>query len=78
MKQRIGIFLLIFFILCTNTMLVAYADDGYDSKLTVFLAGDVIEKVQVRLAFENNDPIVFAVPCSMTDYNIKYDERDFF
>lgn len=77
MKQRIGICILIFFILFNNTECIAYANDSFDSKLTVFLAGDVIERVQVSLAFENNEPIVFAVPCSLTNYNIKYDEKDF-
>lgn len=79
MKQRICICIcvilvhLIFF----NVECTASAYDNINSKLTVYLSGDIIEKVQVNIEFENNDPIVFAVPCKISDYNTKYDNQNF-
>lgn len=66
-----------FFILFINTVCIAYADNNLNSKLTIFLSGDIIDKIQVSIEFKNDEPIIFAVPCSITNYNIKYDEKSF-
>lgn len=81
MRQRIciciRICIFIFTLLFTDTVCAVYADNNSNSKLTVFLSGDVIEKIQVTLEFENDEPIVFAVPCGITNQNIKYDDKNF-
>lgn len=77
MKRRICICILIFFMLFSDTVCIAYADNSLNSKLTIFLSGDIIDKIQVSVEFENDEPIIFAVPCSITNYNIKYDEKNF-
>lgn len=79
MKRRICIciLILIFFMLFFDTVCIAYADNSLNSKLTIFLSGDIIEKIQVSVEFKNDEPIIFAVPCSITNYNIEYDEKSF-
>lgn len=48
-KHFYAFFVFVFFMLCSNMICIAYANNNADSKLTVFLSGDVIEKIQVNI-----------------------------
>lgn len=81
MKHKISLIIviciLVLIIMPSNVTHIAHAENNTDSKLVVYLSGDIIEKVQVTLEFENNDPLVFAIPCIITEDNIIFDSENF-
>lgn len=81
MKHKISLIIvvciLVLIIMPSNTAHFAHGESNMDSKLIGYLSGDLIEKVQVTLEFENNDPLVFAIPYIITEDNIIFDSENF-